>query len=241
MHSDQLRIGTTSSRAASPGVSRAAHPGEGAVNRRFGIVLLLLVATYLFLACGFSGAWARALTTVMLAMTLLAALSASGTRLRLRRLARFVALACIALSIIAIPLGDGAVRDGIALESVLLVGAAPIAIATSILRRRVIDLRTVLGALCIYVLLGLLWAFVYTAIGTINAPSFFAQQPHPTTSQYVYFSFVTQTTVGYGDLTPAHSLGRALAALEALLGQIYLVTVVAVLVSNLLPARARNG
>src|SRR5258708_6392163 len=105
MNSDHIRLATTS--------SRAARPAEGTVNRRFGVVLALLVATYLFLACGFSGAWARALTTVMLAMTLLASLAASGTPRRLRRLARFVALASIAASIVAIPLGGRGTRDGI--------------------------------------------------------------------------------------------------------------------------------
>src|SRR5438552_11611426 len=136
MNTDQLRIGTTRFRAGRPAKGAVNRPATGPVDRRFGIVLLLLVVTYLFLACGFTGAWARALTTAMLGLTLLAALSASGTRLRLRRLARFVALACIAVSIIAIPLGDRAIRDGGAVESVLLVGAAPVAIAASILRRR---------------------------------------------------------------------------------------------------------
>jgi len=57
--------------------------------------------------------------------------------------------------------------------------------------------------------------------------------------QALYFSFVTQTTVGYGDLTAAGGFGRALAVLEALIGQLYLVTVIALLVSNLGPARRR--
>jgi len=97
----------------------------------------------------------------------------------------------------------------------------------------VVDIRTVLGAICIYVLLGLLWAFVYSAIGAIRSQPFFAQTQDATSAQYVYFSFVTLTTVGYGDLTAVGNFGRACAALEALLGQIYLVTVVALLVSNL--------
>ena len=60
-----------------------------------------------------------------------------------------------------------------------------------------------------------------------------------TVADYLYFSFVTQTTVGYGDLTAAGGFGRALAVLEALIGQLYLVTVIALLVSNLGSARRR--
>ena len=66
-----------------------------------------------------------------------------------------------------------------------------------------------------------------------EANALFAQQAHATSSDYVYFSFVTMTTVGYGDLTAAGTLARGCAVLEALLGQVYLVTIVAVLVSNL--------
>jgi voltage-gated potassium channel Kch len=105
----------------------------------------------------------------------------------------------------------------------------------------VIDIQTVLGAVCVYVLLGMLWSFAYAAIGTIQSEPFFAQQAHATVADYLYFSFVTQTTVGYGDFTAAGGLGRALAVLEALIGQLYLVTVIALLVSNLAPGRRRRG
>jgi voltage-gated potassium channel Kch len=76
----------------------------------------------------------------------------------------------------------------------------------------------------------MLFAFVYAAIGTLGSNPFFAQVNHATISDYLYFSFITLTTVGYGDLTAAGGFGRASAVMEALLGQIYLVTVVAVLV-----------
>jgi hypothetical protein len=108
-------------------------------------------------------------------------------------------------------------------------------IARSAIRRRVIDVRTIMAALCIYVLLGMLWAFVFGAIGNITSTAFFVQQAHPANADYLYFSFITQLTVGYGDLTAASNLGRACAVLEALIGQIYLVTVVAVLVTRLVP------
>ena len=66
------------------------------------------------------------------------------------------------------------------------------------------------------------------------------QTAHATTPDFLYFSFITQTTVGYGDFTAEGDLGRALAVVEAMGGQLYLVTVIAVLVSRL-SARATDG
>lgn len=90
-----------------------------------------------------------------------------------------------------------------------------------------------LGAVCIYVLIGMMFAFVYAAIDGIGSAPFFVQTSHATTPDFLYFSFITQTTVGYGDFTAAADLGRALSVLEALIGQLHLVTIIAVLVSRL--------
>jgi voltage-gated potassium channel Kch len=97
----------------------------------------------------------------------------------------------------------------------------------------VVDLHTVMGAVCIYLLIGIMYAFSYAAIGLIGSEPFFAQIDDPGLPIFLYFSYVTQTTVGYGDYTAATNLGRTLATSEALLGQLYLVTVIAVLVSRL--------
>jgi hypothetical protein len=172
---------------------------------RFGVVLLLLLATFIFLAAGPTGDWVPLVAVVLQGATLLAAFAASGVGRRLWRLALVVVLA--------------------ALVSVVIIN--------SLVRRRVIDLRTVLGAVCVYVLIGMTWSFAFTAVGTFDSRAFFAQQSHATVADYLYFSFVTMTTTGYGDLTAAHGFGRALAVLEALIGQLYLVTVIALLVSNL--------
>jgi Ion channel len=213
---------------------RSTQPGGAASGYRFGVVLLLLLMTFVVLMTGSTSAWTRPLTVVLTGATLLAALLAADVSLRVRRIvAVAVAIAAIA-SLALVGLG----RSGEAIEGILdamLVVFAPIAIARSVYRRRVIDVRTILAALCVYVLLGMLWAFVYTAVGNIGSTNFFAQAVEPTSADYLYFSFITQLTVGYGDLTAAGNLGRSFAVLEALLGQIYLVTIVAVLVSRLVP------
>ena len=79
----------------------------------------------------------------------------------------------------------------------------------------------------------MMFAFLYAAINGISSGPFFVQTSHATVPDFLYFSYITQTTVGYGDFTAAGDLGRALAVLEALTGQLYLVTIIAVLVSRL--------
>jgi hypothetical protein len=200
---------------------------------RFGIVLLLLLATFIFLASGPTGDWVPFVAVLLQSATLLAAFAASGVRRRLWRIALGVVLAALVSAFAAIFVGGDEANATIFLLSLLLVGAAPVVIINSLVRRRAIDIRTVLGAVCVYVLIGMMWSFAYTAIGTLDSEPFFAQQSHATVADYLYFSFVTLTTTGYGDLTAARGLGRALAVLEALIGQLYLVTVIALLVSNI--------
>jgi hypothetical protein len=205
---------------------------------RYGLVLLLLLATFVFMASGPSNRWVPIITAVLQGATLLAALSAARAGRRLVRVATVVVAVGLISGIVAVALGTDP-QGQLFLLNALLVGAAPIVIAQSIFRRKVIDIRTVLGAICIYVLIGMLWATLYSAIGALDTEPFFVQivKNETTTADYLYFSYVTQTTVGYGDLTAAGGLGRALAVLEALVGQLYLVTVVALLVGRLGPRR----
>jgi hypothetical protein len=130
--------------------------------------------------------------------------------------------------------------DGRAVQasSALLVCIAPPAIVIGIVRMlratRTVTIEAVLGALCIYVLLGMFYSLVYGAIDRLDGRAFFAQAgTADTTAHFMYFSFTTLTTVGYGDLTAASNLGHTLSVSEALMGQIYLVTVVSLIVANL--------
>jgi hypothetical protein len=91
--------------------------------------------------------------------------------------------------------------------------------------------ETVLGALCAYVLVGLLFAFLYLAVDELRDAAFFAQPGPHAQSEYLYYSFVALTTLGFGDLSPSVGLPQALTVLEALLGQVFLVTLVARLVT----------
>ncbi len=204
---------------------------------RFGVVLLLILATFILMTAAPSGRWAVPVTTALQATTLLAALHAAGARRLVVRVAVVVSLVSLAGALAEMVAGDPGQRDAYFLVDMMLVGAAPVVIAIGVLRRRRLDVHTVMGALCVYVLLGMFWSFVYAAVGALASGPFFAQTAHPDSSDFTYFSFVTLTTTGYGDLTAASGLGRAMAVLEALVGQLYLVTVVALLVGNLSPRR----
>lgn len=198
----------------------------------YGVALLLVFVTYIFMASGFTGGWARVVTVALQGATLLVVLVASKVGRHLFRSA-CVIVAVALLSALAMVTSDrAAVRASFLILDFLLVGTAPVVIAVSIVRRRVVDMKTVLGALCIYVLLGMAFAFVYGAIDELISGPFFAQTTHATTAEFLYFSFVTLTTVGYGDFTAAEGIGRATASLEGLFGQLYLVTIVALLVSR---------
>jgi drug/metabolite transporter (DMT)-like permease len=215
--------------------ARLDHRWNGA---RFGIVMLLLLVTFSFMASGVSGTWVPLVTVVLQGATLLAALAASEARVRLVRLAAVVIALGLASGVFALLQSNDTTRGLSAILSLLLVAGAPVVIASFLIRRRTIDVHTVLGAICIYVLLGMLFAFTYAAIGALGTHPFFAQHVPLSLENFLYFSFVTLTTVGYGDLTAAVGLGRSTAVIEALLGQLYLVTVVALVVSQLAGHRA---
>lgn len=89
------------------------------------------------------------------------------------------------------------------------------------------------AAVAVYLLLGLIWARIYEAIETFSPGSIHSPPGEPLNSaSFVYFSFVTLATVGYGDFTPVNAVARNLATLEAITGQLYMVILIARLVSE---------
>jgi hypothetical protein len=117
-----------------------------------------------------------------------------------------------------------------------------VALAVGIAKRPAVTMHSLFGAASIYLLIGVFFAFVYDAVGILGADSFFTQTANADRADYVYFSFCTLTTVGYGDFTPAGGVGRTLAITEAVLGQLYLVVVITLIVSAIAARRsARYG
>jgi hypothetical protein len=234
-HVQRLSVPATAGNlAAMPAVADA----EAGARRRLRYGLLLLALTASFTVEGIAeGAAAQSLVTTLLGVTLLLAFWAGGMpRQRLRRAAIPVAALVLAVDI-ALIAGQGQTVNGITrLASGLLVALAPPAIVVGVLRtlrsERAVTVDVVFGALCLYLLAGMFFAFVYGAVDNLGGSPFFDQGLATTPSRCLYFSFTTLTTVGYGDLTAHSNLGHTLAVIEALVGQIYLVTVVATIVGN---------
>ncbi len=169
---------------------------------QYGWVLALLAMTFIIMAAGPPDGCTRILTVLLQGLTLCAALLASRVGLRLFRIAASSRSVSLLAAIGSVVIVNGRNPSGVFyLLNVLLVATVPWVIARALWKRKVIDVRTVLGAVCIYVLLGMLFAFLYAAINALSSGPFFAQTSNATTPDFLYFSYVTQTTVGYGDYT----------------------------------------
>ncbi len=213
----------------------SAVPARGPLVDRFGLVdIALLVSILAFALVRTTGPMAF-VAFMLQAVTFVLVLFASDVRrpLRLAGIA-FVAVAGVlvvtGLVTHRLPLTRIAFFATMALAAV----ASPVAVGWRLLRRGGrVDSRTVTGAVALYLYVGLFFAMLLPLIGDIGgAPALAASRAiHP--SDYVYFSYATLTTVGYGDVTGATVLVRMLAIAEALIGQLYLVTVIALIVGNL--------
>jgi hypothetical protein len=116
-------------------------------------------------------------------------------------------------------------------------------VIAQVFREGPITMHRVLGAVGVYLLLGLAWSFAYHLLDVVN-PEAFALSGGATThvlssSQFLYFSFVTLTTVGYGDITALDPAARSVVILEALTGQLFPAILIARLVSMELVSRSR--
>jgi hypothetical protein len=201
----------------------------------YGIVFVFLVVDYVFLTVGWSGGVAIIVSAIWLGLTVLLAFRTSLVPRRLMLVIR-VAVAVVVIAAVAVAFGGGDRADGtVVILTSLLVLASPIAIGWRILHHTRVTTQTVLGALCIYILIGLIFANADYGVQLVSGHSFFAQPGHHGPADFAYFSYITMATVGYGDLTPAVGLPRTNAVLEALMGQIFLVVLVARLVGMYTP------
>lgn len=194
---------------------------------RFGFLLLLLVGA--FLITGVNDArWPRIVGAGLNVAVLWAGMLGAGVHWKRLEtaLAAFAGLIGVALvsvfSLTSEAAGIGALCQVAVLMAVLR------AVIVRVLAHERVELSTILGAIAGYFLIGLIFAWVYAALVGFKGAQILdpAQDRLP-----VYYSFVVLTTLGFGDLTPVDEFARRLTAIEAILGQVFLTTLVARLVS----------
>lgn len=211
---------------AAPGRERPDLPRE-----RFGLLLILLIVTYL-LSAFTTGSGVNAVQIVVFVATLLLALRSSQVPRWIARLLFGVVLtgSAIALGVVLSQpsqnaIGGAEIWTGLVLLTVVVV------IVHRILVSPAVTLQSIYGAVSAYMIIGLMFAAFYGAMDRLGAGEFFSNGQPGNTRTFQYFSFTTLTTLGYGDFTAANNAGRAVAVLEAMVGQIFLATLVARLVS----------
>jgi len=208
------------------------------VSDAFGLVLVLVLTTYVLTSLLANYGWSAVVLTVATSCTSVVALTSSHARPGLVRLAIWLSALTIGLAAIAAVSDE---RTWLNLASAIQI--ALLAIAMGAVLRRVVSTaevgsRTILGALSVYTVLGILFTFLYGTIERIQSGPFFEGVAHPAGNDFLFFSYTTLTTTGYGNLVPGGQPGRMLAGLEMMIGQIFLVTLVAGLVSLWRPGQA---
>jgi hypothetical protein len=207
----------------------------------YGLVLLLVMATYV-ISVSVADTRAASIVLIVQLATVRLALRTSRARRSVRRLADivlcFAAVVAIAGIFVHTPGGE---LGGIFLVCCLLYLIAPFSIVRHLILRQAIDTESLLGAIAAYLLIGMFFAFAYKAIGEIGSVPFYGhvhgRPDSGSLSQDLFFSFVTMTTVGYGNLVPAANPGQTLAVVEAIGGQLFLVVAVGKVISGLTPRR----
>jgi len=201
-------------------------------SHSYGVVLVLIAIVFVFISVASDGNWADSTLLVLQTITLVAALYTAG----IARADSSISVALVTLSVLCavglVIFGGDVFEGAVGILSGALTVATIFTIGIGVIDQGEPNVQSVTGAVCVYLLIGITFVFLYGVLATLGSGDFFAQGTDGTRSLRLYFSFITLATVGYGDYTAAGDLGRTLAVFEALIGQLYLVTVLATLVTR---------
>jgi hypothetical protein len=205
---------------------------------RYGLLFLLILVALVLTAANTT--WLKIAAVLVQGGVVLFAFLAARVGRRAWRVA-IVLVPLAAILGIAGLFGDSRPAEGVAaVMNLVFPAAAIVALGRRIVMEPFVSSRTVIGLLCVYLLIGMTFAAIYITIAVVSGEPFFVQTDHAQPVDFTYFSLVTLATVGYGDFTAANPMPRMLAAIEGLTGQLYLVTVVAVAVSRVRTRRDRT-
>jgi hypothetical protein len=208
------------------------------VSDAFGIVFVLVLATYVLTSLLSNHGWSAVILTLATSATSVVALTSSHVQARVVRAAVGLSGLTILLAVVAAATDE---RTWLNFASAIQISLLAIAMG-AVLRRVVtsaeVGFPTILGAISVYTVLGILFTFLYGTVERLQDGPFFEGVADPKGSDFLFFSYTTLTTTGYGNLVPGGQPGRMLSGLEMMLGQIFLVTLVAGLVSLWRPGEA---
>jgi len=213
-----------------PGGERWLRRAERATDA-FGLVLGLVIVTFVLASLITNTGWGSVLIMAATGATSVVALASSQAPARYVHAAIYLSVLSLVLTIIEAVTGAYVWLNIAGVIQVTLLAIATAAVLVRVITSAEVNVRTILGAISVYTTLGLLFGFAYESIGRIQATPFFSGEPHIHHGDYLFFSYTTLTTTGYGDLVPAGQPGEMIATFEMLIGQIFLVTLVAGLVS----------
>ncbi len=205
-------------------------------KHRYFVVLALILVASIFLIAAPTADWSRATAITIEGAALVVTVATSSQRERVRRQRALIVGLGVLATVLLIAVG---VVPGwlIALIALGVTASVPIALVRGLvrlLREQGVTLAAVAGSLAIYLSIGLIFAWVVGFVAAVGGTGthFFAQNTNGTLGDKVYYSFTVLTTTGFGDFTPATPAGHAIAVIEMLTGQLYLVTVIGLLIGN---------
>jgi hypothetical protein len=208
------------------------------VRDAFGLVFVLVLTTYVLASLLANHGWGAVVLTIATSATSIVALTSSHAHRRLVRLAIWASGLTILLAVIAAASDERTWLNFASAVQITLLAIAMGAVLRRVVTAGEVGFSTILGAISVYTVLGILFTFLYGTIERIQGGPFFEGVMHPVGSDFLFFSYTTLTTTGYGNLVPGGQPGRMIAGLEMMIGQIFLVTLVAGLVSLWRPGDA---
>jgi len=198
------------------------------LRERYGLVLAFILAAYVMSGLD-TNVWVELVTAMLWTALLLTTLWAPGVPRRVRTIG-MAAVVLILLTSVSLGFASGAGAEGWRLLLLAVAQlAALLAILSQIVRHSRVTLQTVMGGIAAYSLIAFVAAAVFNGADLLTDETFL--NGVVARGDYTYFSFVTLTTVGYGDITAAGDLAKRLVVVEAFVGQVFIIVFVARLVS----------
>jgi Ion channel len=203
---------------------------------------LIIVTVFIILPLSHESLLGRVLTAVLFSLLLISGLAAVSERHAFTVLGSVLIVLTIGFHWTAHLIPNRAFLSINAVLTIASLGLMVAVVLVQVFKKGPITAHRIQGAIAVYLLLGLIWEFAYELVLTLYPGSFqpasVVEQPGSLLPNLTYFSFVTLTTVGYGDITPVHPMAKSLALLEALVGQLYPAILIGRLVAMELQTRA---